>query len=347
MNYWVIFLTGLTTGGLSCLAVQGGLLASVIAGQKDSAIKTHDKNSSARSFDAMDWMPVGMFLIMKLLAHVAFGFLLGAIGSTIVVGVGVRLFFQTLAALFIFATAMNLLEVHPIFRYAALQPPRFLQRWVHKSSKSKAFFAPALLGLLTIFIPCGVTQAMEVLVLQSANPIYGAIAMGVFVLGTFPLFTVIGIATAKFSEFWKKNFLRVAAYILIFMALYSLNGVLKAMDAPISFDKIAAVFTDSSKQGTATVASNDSVSVQKVTITINNSGYSPRRIEVKAGKPVELTLVNNDSFSCASSFMIRAFNVYEEVGPNEKKVVTFAPQKPGRYTFSCSMGMYTGVIDVK
>lgn len=34
MNLFVIFLTGLTTGGLSCLAMQGGLLASVIANQK-------------------------------------------------------------------------------------------------------------------------------------------------------------------------------------------------------------------------------------------------------------------------------------------------------------------------
>jgi len=35
MNLWIIFLTGLTTGGLSCLAVQGGLLTSIIANQKE------------------------------------------------------------------------------------------------------------------------------------------------------------------------------------------------------------------------------------------------------------------------------------------------------------------------
>ena len=35
MNLLLIFLTGLTTGGLSCLAMQGGLLAGVIANQKE------------------------------------------------------------------------------------------------------------------------------------------------------------------------------------------------------------------------------------------------------------------------------------------------------------------------
>ena len=31
MNLWAVFLTGLTVGGLSCMAVQGGFLASVIS----------------------------------------------------------------------------------------------------------------------------------------------------------------------------------------------------------------------------------------------------------------------------------------------------------------------------
>ena len=39
MNLWLIFLTGLTTGGLSCLAVQGGFLASIIANQKEKELE--------------------------------------------------------------------------------------------------------------------------------------------------------------------------------------------------------------------------------------------------------------------------------------------------------------------
>ena len=39
MNLWVIFLTGLTIGGLTCLAVQGGLLASVIAAREGEEVE--------------------------------------------------------------------------------------------------------------------------------------------------------------------------------------------------------------------------------------------------------------------------------------------------------------------
>ena len=37
INLWVIFITGLTVGGLTCLAVQGGLLASVIAAREEES----------------------------------------------------------------------------------------------------------------------------------------------------------------------------------------------------------------------------------------------------------------------------------------------------------------------
>ena len=350
MNYWLIFLTGLTTGGLSCLAVQGGLLASVIAGQKERELsdKEEAKNTAPKSFDRMDWLPVGMFLVAKLFVHILFGFLLGALGSVIALSLGVRLFFQAFAALFMFATAMNLLEVHPIFRYVAIQPPRFLRRLVYKSTRSQAFFAPLMLGLLTLFIPCGVTQAMEILVIQTGSAVTGALVMGVFVLGTFPLFALIGFATAKFSEFWRKNFLRVAAYALIFMALYGFNGVLQAIDAPITFQKIIAITKNNST--TKNVATQDGSvitgEVQKITININSNGYSPRNLRVKANQPVELTLKNNEAYSCASAFSFRAFGLYADLGPREQKVFSFTPTKPGNYTFSCSMGMYTGILEV-
>ena len=35
MDLWLIFLTCLTVGGLTCLAVQGGLLASIIAAREE------------------------------------------------------------------------------------------------------------------------------------------------------------------------------------------------------------------------------------------------------------------------------------------------------------------------
>ncbi len=336
MNLWVVFLTGLTTGGLTCLAMQGGLLASVIANQK-SAAKGEDLRPG--SFDQLDWMPVTMFLVAKLILHVILGFLLGMLGSVLTLSLGMRLLFQVLAAVFMVATAMNLLNVHPIFRYVVLQPPRFMQRWVRNSTKSRALFAPAMLGFLTMFVPCGVTQAMEVVAISSGSPVIGALTMGAFVLGTVPLFAVVGIATAKFSEFWRGRFLKTAAVLLLLMALYGLNGVWVVMGGGIS----RALLLDVPSKETTVVANNG---VQKVTIMVTNRGYSPRKLQVKQGVPVELTIKTNGVYSCAASFTFKKFDIYAELGPTDLKTFKFTPTQKGRFTFSCSMGMYTGTLEV-
>ncbi len=350
MNFFLIFLTGLTTGGISCLAMQGGLLASIIANQKDTELEHPSSATSPKSFDILDWMPVGLFLLVKIIAYTILGFLLGLVGSFFSLSLGVRLGFQVGASLFMLATALNLLEVHPIFRFVVLTPPKFIQRWVRGSAKTSAFFGPALLGFMTLFIPCGVTQAMEVVAISSGNSILGALTMFSFVLGTLPIFALIGIVTAKLSEVWNKRFLRFAAMLLLIMALYGINGVLTVIDAPITAHKIGVAissFGQPPQWYTATPSTTvEKGGIQKVTITVSSNGYSPNFFTVKAGLPVELTLESNGAYTCASSFTFRKFNIFEQLKPTDKRVVTFTPTEKGEFTYSCSMGMYRGTMKV-
>lgn len=359
MNLFIIFLTGLTTGGLSCLAMQGGLLASVIANQKEDEknefIKKNRPDTAWNSFNQLDWLPVTLFLVAKLITHVLAGFLLGWLGSKITLSLEIRLFFQTFTALFMFGTAMNLLNVHPIFRYLAFQPPAFLNRYIRKSSKSKHFFAPIVLGVLTIFIPCGITQAMEVLAINSGSPIMGALIMFAFVLGTSPLFAFLGVATAKLSESWSKKFGQVAAATLIGMALYSINGVLLVLNSPLTFQSITRPityffsderFADSAKNTATTTGVPIVDGMQQVTIQIRNEGYFPKKITVQNGVPVQLTLQSNETYSCALAFVFKEFGINTFLDATDTRTFTFTPQKPGRYTFTCSMGMYSGVMEV-
>ncbi|MFZ1721594.1 MAG: sulfite exporter TauE/SafE family protein [Microgenomates group bacterium] len=341
MSLLLVFLTGLTTGGLSCLAMQGGLLASVIANQKD--------NFSLKSSEKLDWMPVAMFLIAKLISHTLLGALLGLLGSAMTLSLGMKLGFQTFTAIFMFATAMNLLDVHPVFRNVVFKPPKCIQRMIRKSGKSTTLFAPAVLGAMTIFIPCGVTQAMEVLAINSGNALSGALIMFSFVLGTSPLFALVGVATAKLTEGWYQKFTKIASIVLIVMAVFSINGVLLVIDAPITLNKIVRPITYffseerfSKARGVAEVVNGQ----QQVTIGIFNSGYSPNYVRVQAGVPVNLTLVSKDTYSCALAFVFREFNINTFLEATDTQSFTFTPQKPGKYTFACSMGMYTGTLEV-
>lgn len=367
MNLWVIFLTGLTTGGLSCLAMQGGLLAGVIANQKDAEqeelqqdkhsrkaakkqayLRQLQQRSTFMGFDRLDWLPVALFLGAKLIMHTLLGFLLGFLGESISLSLGVRLTFQVFTALFMFATAMNLLNVHPIFRYVAFQPPKFMQKWVRSASGSTSVFAPAVLGALTIFVPCGVTQAMEVLAITTGSAVQGALIMCAFVLGTSPLFAVLGVATAKLSEGWYQKFTRFAAAALIAMAIYGLNGVLIVLNSPVTIASVTrpiTYFFSDERFASAPIAAVQN-GVQQVTINILNTGYSPNYIKVQAGTPVQLTLQSNKVYSCALAFLLPEFGIDTFLDATDTETYTFTPKKKGRYTFTCSMGMYTGVLEV-
>lgn len=346
MNLWLVLLTGLTTGGLTCLSVQGGLLASVIANQKNRE-QRQDETNRSNLIKSQVWLPVAMFLSTKLISHVILGLLLGALGSVLTLSLGVSLTFQFLAGFFMLATALNLLEVHPIFRHVAIKPPYFLQRYIRDSSKRQALFAPAILGFLSVLIPCGVTQAMEVQAINSGSAWQGALILGVFVIGTMPIFSLIGVATSKLSDIWNRRFLQVTAVILMFMAAYSFNGILQVLDSPITFqkirDEIVFVFSPVANEGPTVVAEQG---VQKVDIEVLPQGYSPNRVKVLAGQPVEFTLTTNKVYSCATAFTFREFGITANLKPTDRQTFTFTPTKPGKYTFSCSMGMYSGVLEV-
>src|SRR5512137_1809321 len=93
--YMVAFITGLTTGGLSCLAVQGGLLASSIGRQLEQDILTQGGKGRKASVSPASQkshraISILLFLVTKLISYTMLGFLLGALGSVLSLNSTVR-----------------------------------------------------------------------------------------------------------------------------------------------------------------------------------------------------------------------------------------------------------------
>lgn len=338
MDLWIVFVTGLTIGGLTCLAVQGGLLASVITASEEEEIQK-GINKKSTTF------PTLSFLITKLIAYTILGFVLGAFGGAIGINQTVQIIMQFAAGAYMVAVALNLLNVHPIFRYVIIQPPKFLTRRIRNQSKSKDVFAPALLGALTIFIPCGTTLAMEALAIGSGNAFSGAAILFVFVLGTMPLFFGIGWITSILGDNFREKFLRVAAIAILYLGLSSVNGSLTAGGSPITIQSVAEDVLIAF--GGNNSARNQDVDItQNPEIIVTSSGYSPNYIRVKKGSEVTIKLVGKDAYSCASAFRIPSLGISKNLQPNDTQLITFVPEKTGRIPFTCSMGMYSGTIEV-
>ncbi len=344
MNLWAIFLTGLFAGALTCLAVQGGLLATSIAQREEEKLKDKTKKSG-------NALPILSFVLAKLAAYTVLGLLLGWFGSLFQLSLSANIILQLAVGIFMIGTALNLLNVHPIFRYFIIQPPRFLTRMVRNQSKSGDFFGPAVLGAFTVFIPCGTTQAMMALAIASGNPLSGSAIMFAFVLGTSPLFFILGYMATRLGDTMQKRFMKVAAYTLILLAVFNINNTIALTGSNLTLNNLwtgfycTVSFCDKDFGPTTAQAA---APVSEATITINNDGYSPNALTVKAGSEVTLNIVNKGGGGCTQAFTLPKYNIQKVVPIGSSDKVTFtAPNEPGtQLAFMCSMGMFRGTINV-
>lgn len=322
-------ITGVTTGGLSCFAVQGGLLASALASQGTGDRKYLKEKS------------ILMFLVAKLLAYTLLGLALGALGSAINITPKVQGWLQIFVGIYMLLTAARLLDIHPFFRRFVIQPPKAFLKLIRKSSQGQSLFTPALLGFLTVLIPCGVTQAMMILAIGSGSALWGAGIMFFFVLGTSPVFFLIGLATAELLK--NKAFAVIAAVIITIMGILSINSGQMVRGSVHTLQNYWSVL-----KGTSSIVGQANIinGVQQVTINITSGGYKSNVNTLKVGVPVKLTLITNDVRSCARAFTIPSLNYFKVLPVSGIETMEFTPQKTGLLTYTCSMGMYSGSFNV-
>lgn len=341
-SVWLAFLTGLTTGGISCLAVQGGLLASSVSQRTETGL-IEDAQKKSLSFSA-----IGMFLAAKLVAHIILGFLLGTIGSMLVLSPVIMGFVQIVAGLFMLATAARIANLHPIFRYAVITPPRWAFKLLRRVSRDESAFAPLALGFFTVLMPCGVTQATMAIAVVSASPWIGAAIMGAFILGTSPVFFFLGAAIISLLK--RKIFSYIAAGAIAVFALYSINGGIGLTGSFYTLTNIYRAATSSIDElafaGSGSVAGVSSDGVQRVTITVRSRGYTADASTIKAGIPVKLTLISDQANGCARAFTIPGLGISKILPVNGQEEIEFTPKHSGPLAFACSMGMYTGSFTV-
>jgi len=358
MNQLIVaFITGLTTGGLSCLAVQGGLLASSLEQQLEQQLdlqiekeivarRVHRSGKRRDQFLAHPRLaiPILLFLAAKLAAYTVLGFLLGALGSVLQLNAVTRAILLIAVGIFMLGNALRMFNVHPIFRYFSIEPPKFITRYIRRKAKNReSFFAPLFLGALTIFIPCGVTQAMMAVAIGTGSAIQGAVLMFAFILGTSPVFFLVAYLAMKLGARMEKWFMRFVAVVLLVLGLVSVNSGLTLIGSPFSVtNMIQAIKTTQPDLASFPVPQSDGVTLY---LSARNNGYSPRVLHARPDTPITLNVVTNQTYSCSRSFVIPALGVEKLLPSSGTETISVPAQAAGSVMrFSCSMGMYTGEI---
>ena len=346
----VAFITGLTTGGLSCLAVQGGLLASSLAHQIEQDYvgqvaggRNMKKTTVSHTSSAF---PILLFLISKIVAYTLLGALLGLAGSYLTLSPMTRAMLMILIGIFMIGNALRMFNVHPIFRFFSIEPPSFIKRYIRKTAKGTDTATPVFLGALTVLIPCGVTQAMMATALGTGSAGMGAALMFAFTLGTSPVFFVIAYLTTELGSKLEKFFMRFVAVLVLILGFVTLDGGLNLIGSPLSFQNLTRNwFPSQSESNSVAVSPQQPISADSLILNVNNDGYFPTTLKAQAGKEFTLNLITNETYSCARDFVIPALDYYELLPDTGTVQVNIPAQEKGSTLFfTCSMGMYTGQI---
>jgi sulfite exporter TauE/SafE len=334
MDLFIAFLTGLTTGGLGCLAVQSGLLASTLAYQVEQDMKDRSEAPSQK-FKPHIAQPIFLFLLAKLIAYTLLGFLLGALGSALQLTPLMQALVYLAVGVFMLGNGLRMLNVHPIFRYFVIEPPKSLTRFIRRKSKNgDSIVTPLFMGTLTLFLPCGVTQAMAAVALGTGSAVQGAAIMFAFILGTTPLFFTVSYFATRLGATVEKYFTRIVAVTMLILGLVSLDSGLNLVGSPVSFSGVIASLSTSANPAVVNT-SGDYI------VNVTENGYSPVVMHMPADQPVSLVWVTENTQTCARSVVIPGINYQKILPPTGRIELKFSAQPKGTVLrYACSMGMY-------
>ncbi|HEX9002877.1 MAG TPA: multicopper oxidase domain-containing protein [Blastocatellia bacterium] len=84
-----------------------------------------------------------------------------------------------------------------------------------------------------------------------------------------------------------------------------------------------------------------------IKITVSKDGFSPARLEVKAGQPLKLAFYRADAENCAGTVVFPKLKVEAKLPVGQTTLVEITPQEKGELAFACGMNMFKGVMIVQ
>jgi len=335
----MFFFFGLLAGVSSCAALVGGLILSM---SKQWMEMYSERNSTLEKL-----RPHFMFNAGRIASYAVLGGVIGILGSKLQISLIFNSVLTVIVSVIMFFLALQMLGVKA-FRKFQFVMPRFITRRIADETKFQGKHMPFLMGALTFFLPCGFTITAQGLALLSGNALQGALIMLFFALGTTPALLAIGLSAVKFSQkpHMADKFLKVAGVLILFFALFNFNAQLNILGfSSLSDIKLnpGQQTVNNSEEGFPPIVDGKQI----IKMDALSYGYAPNYFKVKAGIPVRWEIADKGTSGCTNAIISKGlFNDQISLTPGKTSVKEFTPIKPGKYKFSCWMGMVSGIIEV-
>jgi sulfite exporter TauE/SafE len=329
VSYGIVFLIGLLASVSTCIAVTGGLFISLAAKYDEQAAH----QSSAARFATYLSFNAG-----RILSYTAFGALIGLAGSALTLSPAAYGAVMLAVSVLMLVLGIQMLGLLPGTKNIRFQMPAVLKRWnemlIEHHSRSAAF----ALGALTLFLPCGFTQALQLYVLAKADPVAGALTMFVFSLGTLPVLMGLSLATSFSAGNFKRYFFRFAGAAVIVLSLSSIHhGLLLLNLWPSRPGAAQQTSLEQSKPGAVVMKDGKQIANMKVF----GLEYQPNRFAVVEGVPVEWRIDAKEAEGCGRVLVVPKLRISRLLSATEPTVIHFTPGEAGEISFNCGMRMMT------
>lgn len=208
VSYGTAFLIGVIASVSTCLAVVGGLVLSL---------------SATAAKEGSTWRTLALFHAARIVGFFVLGGLVGLLGSSLQLGLTANIVLGLVVALAMLVLGVNLLDIFHVTKRFQLTLPKVFSKHVASGSRHDHYLAPLLVGVATFFLPCGFTQSMQLYALSTGSFTEGALTMGIFALGTFPVLALLSFGALNIAHKpWKGVFFKTAGIVVIALAL--VNG---------------------------------------------------------------------------------------------------------------------------
>ncbi|MDR1470547.1 MAG: sulfite exporter TauE/SafE family protein [Spirochaetaceae bacterium] len=294
----------------------------------------------------------------RVISYTVVGGVVGALGSVVSFSGFMKGIVQLIAGLFMIVMGVNMLGIFPQLRKFTPRLPRPLAAKVEALRQKGT--GPLYVGLLNGLMPCGPLQAMQLYALSTGSPVKGALSMLAFALGTFPLTAFFGAVSSFLTGRFTKRLVTVAACAIAVMGLamfgygWTLSGftfspldlLVGSPGGTVSQNAASAVPSAGNGGNASTGTLPDVQNGYQIVASVLQPGRYPA-ITVQAGIPVKWTITapQGSVNGCNNRMFIREYGIEHRFKTGEN-LVEFTPERTGRFSYTCWMGMIRSSITV-
>lgn len=328
---------GVTAGFSTCMAMVGGLVLGLSARYSEK----HPRATVAQRF-----RPHLFFNLGRIVAFFALGGTLGMFGSVFRFNSSVIGLLTIFVGVVMVVLGLQLTELLPKLKSVGLSLPAGLAKKLglkkhgDKEYNHKNAF---ILGAASFFLPCGFTQAMQLVAISSGNFATGSLVMGLFAVGTTPGLLGIGALTSVVKGSFAKSFFRFVGVTVVLLAVYNIGNGFNLMGYKISLPSKQTSTINQPAAGTATPAKDGQI--LKTSFTVSGD-ITPNTFNIEVGKPYILEVdAKENGQGCMSTIMIPGIYKNPLLIKKGKLQLPFTIDQPGSYQITCAMGIPRGTIN--